>query len=128
MSARANGPRFCLNDQPSVNDRELLWQLLQLVGSCPAVVEEMTIDLGTDDVGLEGSDPISHLRWKDGMVISELMFAGNGNTHLDDIRSPCPQFSCFGIHSSTCQRGEGCAGEICLPSVTHPIGQLDGCV
>lgn len=27
------------------------------------------IDLGTDDVGLEGRDPISHLRWKDRMVI-----------------------------------------------------------
>lgn len=63
----------------------------------------MTIDLGTDDVGLEGRDPISHLGSKDRMVVSDLMFAENGDTHLDDIRSPCPQFSCLGIHSSTCQ-------------------------
>jgi hypothetical protein len=119
VSARAGGPRFCLSDQPSINDRELLWQLLQLVG---------TIDLGTDDVGLEGHDPISHLRSKDRMVISELMFVGNGNIHLDDIRSPGPQFSWLSIHSSTLSRGAGCTGEICLPSVTHPIGQLDGFV
>jgi hypothetical protein len=50
----------------------------------------MTIDLGTDDVGLEGRDPISHLGSKDRMVVSDLMFAKNGDTHLDDIRSPCP--------------------------------------
>ena len=96
MSAGANGPRFCLNDQPSVNDRELLWKLLQLVGSYPALVELMTIDLGSDDVGLEGRDPISHLGLKDRMVVSELLFTENGDIHLDDIRSPCPQSSCLG--------------------------------
>ena len=79
-------------------------------------------------MGLEGHDPISHLDSKDRMVVSELMFAENGDTHLDDIRSPCPQSSWLDIPSSTRQRGEGCAGKICLPPVTHPIGQLDGCI
>jgi len=92
------------------------------------VVEDMTIDLGTADVGLEGRDPISHLGSKGRMVISDLTFVENGGTHLDDIRSPRPQFSWLGIHSSTCQRDEGCTGENCLPSVMHPVGQLDGCV
>jgi hypothetical protein len=85
----------------------------------------MTVDLKLMMWDWRG-DLVSHLGSKDRIVISELVFVENGDTHLDDIRSPCPQFSWLGMHSSTCQGGGGCAGEICLLSVTHPIVQLEG--
>lgn len=84
------------------------------------------IDLNLMTWDWRGGDPISHLGSKDRMVVSESMFAENGNTHLDDIRSPCSRFLWLSMHSSTCEIGGGCTGEICLPSATYPIEQPEG--